>query len=100
MPSPVLGSSSAVYKTFLKILNKVTIQQLPATAAPGRSAHGNRTTGHSASRQAARHKTTAAVSRGEKLVPAAGSVSSAVTLTAALRKWQRTPVEIRPFEPT
>ena len=38
---------------------------------------------------AARHKT-AAASRGETLVPAAGSVSSALTLTAALRKLQRT----------
>jgi len=48
---------------------------------------------------AARHKT-AVASREETLVRATGSVSSANTLTAALRKWQCTLVETRPFEPT
>jgi hypothetical protein len=47
---------------------------------------------------AARHKT-AAASDGGRLVPATGRVGSVVTLIAALQIWQRTSVEIRPFEP-
>jgi len=63
----------------------MTTQQLPARAARDRSARGNGTTGHYASHPAARHKT-AANSSGETLVSAAGSVSIAMTFTAALRK--------------
>jgi len=48
-----------------------------------RAASGNGTAVHNASHLAARH-TTAVDSSGERLVPAAGSVTSDVTLTAAL----------------
>ena len=49
----------AIVSTFLKIVNKVTVQQLPARAARGRSARGNGTICHNASHLAARHKTAA-----------------------------------------
>lgn len=57
----------AVVSTFLKILNWVTVQQIPARAPRGRYARGNGTTVHSASHPAARHKT-AAASRGNTSV--------------------------------
>jgi hypothetical protein len=58
---------------------------VPLRAVRVTTASGNGATVLNASHLAARH-TTAADSRGEKPVPAANSVSSAVTLTAALRK--------------
>jgi len=54
-------------------------------AAHDRAVRGNGTAVHIDSYPAARHKKAAAIS-GEKLVPAVGSVSSAMTLAAALRK--------------
>ena len=78
-----------IVSTFLKIVNQTTIQQLLATAARGRSARGYDKICHNASHPATRHKTLVV-----------HTASSATTLTAALRKWQRTLVEIRPFEPT
>jgi hypothetical protein len=82
----------AIVSTFLKIVNQTTIQQILTRAVRGKSARVNGTTCHKASpHPAARNKTTSASSR-EKLVSAAGSVCSAMTLTAAL-------VEIRPFAP-
>jgi len=65
---------------------------------PLRAARGIGATLRDATRLAARH-TTAAASNWERLVHAAGCISSAVTLIAALQIWQRTSVEIRPFEP-
>jgi hypothetical protein len=53
-------------------------------ATHDRAASGNGTTVHNASHVAARNTKVAADSSGEKLVPAAGSVTSDVTLTAAL----------------
>jgi hypothetical protein len=72
----------------------VTIQQLPATAALGRSARGNRTAGHNASHSTAR--------------PAARKSWSSRLATVAApwpwqqrwEKWPRTLVKIRAFEPT
>jgi hypothetical protein len=54
-------------------------------AARDRAVLGNGTTVHNVYHPAVRHKT-AAASRGETLVPATGSVSIAMFLTAALRK--------------
>jgi hypothetical protein len=59
-------------------------QQRPTQSSVCYSARGNGATVHNASYLAARHKA-AADSRGETLVPGAGKVSSAVTLTSALR---------------
>ena len=58
---------------------------VPHTAARDSSDRGNGVAVHNASHLAARH-TTAADSHWQKQIPAASSVSSAVTLTAALRK--------------
>ena len=69
----------------------------PLRAARDRATRGNGTTVHNASHVAARHKP-AATSRGKTLVPAAGGVSIAMSLTVALRIQQRTLVEIRTFE--
>ena len=57
-------------------------------AARDGAARVNSTTVHNVSHPAARHKT-AAASREEMLVHAAGSVSRAVTLKAVLRVQQR-----------
>jgi len=58
---------------------------VPLGAARVTAARGDGATVQNASHLAARHKT-AAANRGETIVPAAGSVSSDVALTAALRK--------------
>jgi ribosomal protein S27E len=58
---------------------------VPLRAARVTTARGNSSTVHNTCHLAARHKT-AADSCGETLVPPAGGVSSAMTLTAALRK--------------
>jgi len=57
---------------------------LPLRAARDMAARVNGTAIHNASHPAAQLKA-AAASRGQKLVRAAGSVSSAMTLTAALQ---------------
>jgi len=59
----------------------MTMQQLLAIPARDRSAGGNSSTVHSASHPAAQRKT-AASGRGERLIPAAGSVSSAAEIAA------------------
>jgi hypothetical protein len=57
----------------------------PLREARDRAARANGTTVYNDTHLAARQKT-AAASRGETLVPPAGSASSAVTLTAALQR--------------
>jgi len=66
---------------------------VPLRATRHTAARENVATVHNASHLAVRHKT-AADSHGETPVSATGSVSSAVTLTAALQLWQGTCVEI------
>jgi len=60
------------------------LSDFPLRAGRDGDACGNNTTVHNASLPAARYKT-AAVSREETLVHAAGGVSSAATFIAALR---------------
>jgi hypothetical protein len=59
----------------------MTMQQIPAITARGRSTGGNISLFHSASHPAAQHNT-AASGRGERLVPADGSVTSATEIAA------------------
>jgi len=59
----------------------MTMQQLPSIPARDRSARGNSSAVHSDSQPAAQPKT-ASSGRGERLVPVAGSVSSAAEIAA------------------
>ena len=72
------------FNIFRKVRTRWQPSNLPLRAERGRAARGNGATVHSASHLAARHKA-AAASRGETMVPAADSICSAVTLTAAMR---------------